>query len=104
MKRIILFSLFLSTFSVLRAQDREAYFHVEKFKDSLDNSVYPILYFEASIKPFAVTYWSNLQGYIYPYVNIYFTWRNWYISWNPLKTDEYNPKIQITFNKILWLK
>jgi hypothetical protein len=71
---------------------------IETFKDSLDRSSYPILYFEAYTKHFGVTYWSNLEGVIYPYVNIYFIWRNWYLSWNPLKPDEYNNKLQVTFN------
>lgn len=86
---------------ILTYGQNSAYLHIEKFKDSLDNSVYPIVYFEVTTKHIAVTYWSNVQGYIYPYVNVYFIWRNWYIAWNPLKPDEYNPKIQITFNKTL---
>src|SRR5690606_15878645 len=78
----------------------------ERYEDQYDNTFYPTINGDLTYKfkdssSIQFTYWSNVDYYIYPYVNIIGNWRKWSVSINPLKPDIYNYTIQISFYETL---
>jgi hypothetical protein len=73
---------------------------IEKFVDSLDyGSHYPIVRLDAFIGNFEIVGWSdadiNLRERLYPRITLYYFFKKCYIGFNPLRADEYNPKVEV---------
>jgi hypothetical protein len=105
MKRLFIIIVFVLAHAVSKAQAKAAVW-VEKYEDEYERSYYPVVNgdFSYTFKKgnyVQFTYWSNVNKYIYPYLNLNYNWRNWQISFNPLKPDIYNYKIYLTYTRSL---
>lgn len=101
--RILILILFILLFYVSNCQRLDLQGTIEKFEDEFENSYYPIwigqltyyLSKEDTVRFVQITYWSNTDIPIYPYINIIYYSIGFWISINPLKADIYNPTVQI---------